>query len=71
MFFEAMEALKTDRKPDRGPMLAYLQTSKEASRKDASGVLRFLAQLRLADHLVQLPTADKILAWIVRFLYSR
>ena len=60
-----MEALKMQ-KADRGPIIGYLQTAKIASRKDASGILRFLSQLRISDAAVQLPIADKILAWIVR-----
>ena len=65
-FLKAMEALKSDRRPDRGPMIGYLQVARRASRKDCSGVLRFLSQLRLTDSEIQLPIADKVLAWIVR-----
>ena len=36
-----MESLKDSKKPDRGPMIAYLTSAREASRKDAIGVLRF------------------------------
>ena len=62
-----MEALKSDKTPDRGLMIGYLQTARSCSRKDCAGVLRFLSQLRLADHLVQGPIADKVVAWIIRF----
>ncbi|CAK0850440.1 unnamed protein product [Prorocentrum cordatum] len=63
---KAMQALKDPRKPDRGPMLTYLKTATEASKKDTQGVLRWLCGLRLADTDVQLPCADAVLAWMSR-----
>ena len=65
-----MGSLKDTRKPDRGPMISYLTSGREASRKDAIGVLRFFASLRCADTAVQLPIMDKCLAWIVRFFFD-
>ena len=62
-----MQFLKAERKPDRGPMLGYLATSSGPSRKDVQGVYRWLSGLRLADAAVQLPCADKVLAWIASF----
>ena len=64
---QAMESLK-ERRPDRGPMLAYLRTTSRVSRKDLQGVLRWFSDLRLGEVEVQLPCAWAVAAWISRFL---
>ena len=61
--FEAVASLKDHTHPDRGPLLSYLRTASSASRKDAQGVWRLLSSLRLTDAQVQLPVADKVIAW--------
>ena len=61
--FEAVASLKDHTHPDRGPLLSYLRTAAAASRKDAQGVWRLLSSLRLTDAQVQLPVADKVIAW--------
>ena len=63
---QAMAAVKATYKPDRGPLLTWLATVKEPQRKDCLGVYRWLLSLRLADTVVQLPCAEKVLEWIVR-----
>ena len=52
-------------------MLGYLATSSGPSRKDVQGVYRWLSGLRLADAAVQLPCADKVLAWNTSFLFLK
>ena len=52
-------------------MLGYLATSSGPSRKDVQGVYRWLSGLRLTDAAVQLPCADKVLAWIASFLFFK
>ena len=58
-----MQSLKDSTRPDRGPLLAYLKTSVAVSKKDAQGVVRWLAGLRLADTEVHLTCADNVVAW--------
>ena len=59
-------------RPDRGPLLDYVRVAKQCSRRDASAILRVLAELRLADTEVQLPMAQLIVdEFVVRlFLFS-
>ena len=64
-----MEALKDSNKPDRGQIITYLATCKEVTCKDVAGVFRFMCSLRLSDTDVQLKLADKIVAWISRFVF--
>ena len=61
--FEAVASLKCPTHPDRGPLVSYLRTADAATRKDAQGVWRLLSSLRLTDAQVQLPVADKVIAW--------
>ena len=63
-----MEALK-EKRPDRGPMLGFLKTSKSATKKDCQGIYRWLTDLRLADAEVQLPCVDAVVSWIARLKY--
>ena len=66
-FPKAMEALKNDRKPDRGLMLAFLASAVPVTEREACGVWRWTSALRLGCVRVQLPCALRVCEWTAKF----
>ena len=62
-----MAALHNSSKPDKQPMLLYVQTCTEMKGVVLTGILRWLISLRLAD-AEQLANAKVVVEMIARFL---